>query len=222
MSSGLSNVNYKAAGMAAVAIAGLPAAWNVVARNEYRRHTLETVLGGKLRGAYVLAVGIFLASFARDAAFQAAMVANPSDSAIPIVPNALVAEGARHAGLILTGLKAAAAALLAAGTTLVVTSFTRLGITGTYLGDYFGLLMTERVTAFPFSHFDNPMYLGATVNFFAAALAQNNGVGVALTAWVALVYHVSTTYFENPFTTMIYSDAAAAEADAKGKQTSSK
>lgn len=33
----------------------------------------------------------------------------------------------------------------------------RLGVVGTYLGDYFGILMEERVTAFPFNVMDDPM-----------------------------------------------------------------
>lgn len=201
-------INYKAVGMAAVAIAGLPAAWNVVARNEYHRHTLERLFKGKRRGAYFLAASIFVGSFFRDAAFQAAMAANPPERALPVLPTSWFAGSQERLSAALTGLKAVGAALFAAGTTLVVSSFLRLGVTGTYLGDYFGITMDERVTAFPFSHFENPMYLGATLNFLGAALSQNNGVGVCLTGWVALVYHVSTTYFENPFTAMIYSRKA--------------
>lgn len=34
--------------------------------------------------------------------------------------------------------------LLAAGSTLVVSSMWKLGVTGTYLGDYFGILMDVR------------------------------------------------------------------------------
>lgn len=218
MPSVLSGVDVKAVGMAAVAIAGLPAAWNVVARNEYHHHTLERLLRGKKRGAYFLAAAIFLASFVRDAAFQRAMDANPPAQAIPLLPASLTAGSADKLRAAMGGLKAVGAALFAAGTTLVVSSFLRLGVTGTYLGDYFGIKMSERVTAFPFSHFENPMYLGATLNFLGAAVAQNNGVGVLLTGWVALVYHVSTTYFENPFTAMIYQeDSTSASTQAAKK-----
>lgn len=41
--------------------------------------------------------------------------------------------------------------LYAIGMIFVVSSSIRLGITGTYCGDYFGILMKERVTGFPFN-----------------------------------------------------------------------
>lgn len=46
----------------------------------------------------------------------------------------------------------------------------RLGITGTYLGDYFGILMKERVTGFPFNVTDDPMYNGGSLLFLGYAL----------------------------------------------------
>lgn len=207
-------IHYRSLGMAAIAIAGLPTLWNIVARNEYHRHTIERLVRDKKRGAYVLAAAIFIGSGLRDWAFHAAMTKNPS-SVLPLLCSG--AFGNVKPSTVRTVMKGVGAAMLATGTTLVVSSFARLGVTGTYLGDYFGILMTERVTAFPFSHFDNPMYLGATLNFLAASIAENNAVGALLTGWVALVYHVSTKYFENPFTSMIYSkraedDAAKAQA----------
>jgi len=45
-----------------------------------------------------------------------------------------------------------------------------LGITGTYLGDYFGILMDARVTGFPFNVLENPMYIGSTMNFLGISL----------------------------------------------------
>ena len=69
---------------------------------------------------------------------------------------------------------------------LVLTSMARLGVTGTYLGDYFGILMKKRVTGFPFNVTENPMYNGATLNFLALALwwggtrMQNEGLAAAV------------------------------------------
>lgn len=190
-------------GMAVIAIAGLPAAWNIVARNEYRHQTIERCVGSKKVGAYLLAAAIFGASFLRDVAFKRAMDDNPS-AVLPILCPC-VADGST--GAVATALTVAGGALMASGTLLVVTSFARLGVTGTYLGDYFGIKMKEPVTAFPFNRFENPMYLGSTLNFLGAAVAQNSGVGLALTGVVALVYHVATTYYENPFTAKIYADS---------------
>lgn len=42
-------------------------------------------------------------------------------------------------------------ALYTVGLLFVVGSSIQLGITGTYCGDYFGILMKERVTGFPFN-----------------------------------------------------------------------
>jgi len=62
------------------------------------------------------------------------------------------------------------AVLFAFGQTFVVTSTWALGITGTFLGDYFGILMDQRVEGFPFNVLCDPMYVGSTMCFAAAAL----------------------------------------------------
>ena len=62
------------------------------------------------------------------------------------------------------------AALFALGQTFVVTSTWALGITGTFLGDYFGILMDHRVEGFPFNVLRDPMYVGSTLCFAATAL----------------------------------------------------
>jgi Phospholipid methyltransferase len=62
------------------------------------------------------------------------------------------------------------AALFALGQTFVVTSTWALGVTGTFLGDYFGILMDERVEGFPFNVLRDPMYVGSTMCFTATAL----------------------------------------------------
>ena len=73
--------------------------------------------------------------------------------------------------------KAVSAGLYVIGFTLVGSSYWRLGLTGTYLGDYFGILMDSRVTGFPFNVTNNPMYNGATLLFIAHAL------------WYVLIMH---------------------------------
>ncbi|KAK9759663.1 Phosphatidyl-N-methylethanolamine N-methyltransferase [Basidiobolus ranarum] len=79
-----------------------------------------------------------------------------------------------------------------------------LGVTGTYLGDYFGILMSHRVTGFPFNVSNNPMYQGSTMVFMASALWYGAPAGILLTAIVYLTYNVALR-FEEPFTAMIYS-----------------
>lgn len=39
-----------------------------------------------------------------------------------------------------------------------------------FTGDYFGILMDKKVTAFPFNIMENPMYWGSTANYLGLAL----------------------------------------------------
>ena len=87
-------------------------------------------------------------------------------------------------------------ALLIAGNTLVLTSMWALGITGTYLGDYFGILMDHRVTSFPFNVTDAPMYYGSTLSFLGTALWFGKPAGVLLTLEVLAVYLVALRFEE--------------------------
>ena len=71
-----------------------------------------------------------------------------------------------------------------------------LGLTGTYLGDYFGILMDHRVTSFPFSISDAPMYYGSTLSFLGTAVLYGKPAGILLTAEVLVVYLVALSYEE--------------------------
>lgn len=62
------------------------------------------------------------------------------------------------------------AVLFGLGQLFVVTSTWALGVTGTFLGDYFGILMDHRVEGFPFNVLRDPMYVGSTMCFAATAL----------------------------------------------------
>jgi len=99
--------------------------------------------------------------------------------------------------------KALAVALLGSGNVLVLSSMWALGITGTYLGDYFGILMDEMVTGFPFNVTDAPMYYGSTMSFLGSAIWLGKPAGIALSALVFVVYRVALS-FEDPFTAGIY------------------
>lgn len=105
-------------------------------------------------------------------------------------------------------------ALLAAGNTLVLSSMWALGVTGTYLGDYFGILMDEMVTGFPFNVSSAPMYHGSTLSFLGTAVWFGKPAGVVLTGLVWVVYSVALRY-EDPFTAEIY---AKREREQKGKK----
>jgi len=113
-------------------------------------------------------------------------------------------------------LQYSAYALIALGAVLVAAAYYRLGIVGTYLGDYFGILMSERVTGFPFNVMEDPMYNGSTMIYLGDALLAKSVAGVLLSLVVYITYEVATRYFEGPFTAHIYEEAAKAKAK-KGK-----
>ena len=85
-------------------------------------------------------------------------------------------------------------ALFAAGQTFVITSTYALGITGTFLGDYFGILMDHRVEGFPFNVLRDPMYVGSTLSFAAVSLWYESPAGLLLTAYVYVVYVIALRF----------------------------
>lgn len=111
--------------------------------------------------------------------------------------------------------------LFATGNTLVLSSMWALGVTGTYLGDYFGILMDEMVTGFPFSVTGSPMYYGSTLSFIGSALWFGKPAGLALSALVFVVYKIALAY-EDPFTAEIYAERERSIAKGKGKRAAAK
>jgi phosphatidylethanolamine/phosphatidyl-N-methylethanolamine N-methyltransferase len=99
------------------------------------------------------------------------------------------------------------------GNVLVLSSTWALGITGTFLGDYFGILMDDMVTGFPFNVVKSPMYYGSTMSFLGTALLYGKPAGLLLTFEVFLVY-LAAKAFEDPFTSEIY---AKRERETAGK-----
>jgi phosphatidylethanolamine N-methyltransferase len=93
-------------------------------------------------------------------------------------------------------IKPYAGALFALGNILVVSSMWALGVTGTYLGDYFGILMDDMVTGFPFNVSSCPMYLGSTLNFLATSLYYGTPAGLLLTAEVWIAYVLALRFEE--------------------------
>ena len=100
-------------------------------------------------------------------------------------------------------LKPVAVLMFITGQVFVLSSFYKLGVTGTFLGDYCGILMDAPVTSFPFNVLANPMYVGSTLSFLALALFYGSPVGVLLAAEVYLVYRIALI-FEESFTKLIY------------------
>ncbi|KAJ7500727.1 phospholipid methyltransferase [Mycena galericulata] len=165
-----------------------PVAWNIVAQNEYRNKTITRLFGGNARyGCYFLAVCIFSAGMFRDSLYHRALLSQPSYALLP-APLATVLP----------------ALLFLTGQTFVITSTWALGVPGTFLGDYFGILMDARVEGFPFNVLRDPMYVGSTMSFAATALWYERPAGLLITLYVYIIY-ILALRFEGPFTDMIYS-----------------
>jgi phosphatidylethanolamine/phosphatidyl-N-methylethanolamine N-methyltransferase len=151
---------------------------------------------------YFLAATIFGLGIIRDLLYERALRRQPRH---PYLDNDL----ATYVGY----------ALIACGNILVISSTWALGITGTFLGDYFGILMDKKVTSFPFNVTDAPMYHGSTMSFLGSALVYGRPAGLLLTLEVLVVYLVALR-FEDAFTGAIYAkrDRERATAAKEGKK----
>ena len=170
---------------------------------EYHNKLLTRLFNGNsLRACYALAIVIFSLGIFRDFLYSPI----PTSTPYPYHPrnrstnrtstcsykSALDAQP-YHPSFHLPLL---AYALIGAGNILVLSSMWALGITGTYLGDYFGILMDEPVTSFPFNITGAPMYYGSTLSFLGTALLYGKPAGVALTGEVLAVYLAALQFEE--------------------------
>ncbi|THZ81142.1 phospholipid methyltransferase [Aureobasidium pullulans] len=188
-----------------------PTFWNTAARSEYHNKTITKLFGGNsLYGCYALAVTIFTIGIIRDSIDSTRSGESltydkcTADLDFSSYERALRTQPTHP---LLTGpvSNALALALFTSGNILVLTSMYALGITGTYLGDYFGILMDEMVTGFPFNICSAPMYYGSTLSFLGSALWFGKPAGVVLTGVVFVVYKIALR-FEDPFTGGIYAE----------------
>jgi len=186
-SKGLVDFDQRSLAIAAASIAFNPIFWNTAARQEYHNKVLTKLAGGNSRKAcYGLAITIFSLGIFRDFLYERALRQQPSH---PLLQTTLATY--------------IAYALIACGNILVLSSMWALGITGTYLGDYFGFLMDEMVTGFPFNITSAPMYYGSTMSFLGTAVLFGKPAGILLTLEVLVVYLLALR-FEDPFTAGIY------------------
>lgn len=168
-------------------IAFNPIFWNIAARLEYKTKVITKLTGGARNGCYLLALTIFSLGIYRDQVYHQALLTQPSFQ--PLVESQVI--------------KALAIATFGFGNVLVLSSMWALGVTGTYLGDYFGILMDHRVTGFPFNINDNPMYNGSTLCFLGTALWYGKPTGILVASFVFVMYKIALM-FEEPFTAKIY------------------
>jgi phosphatidylethanolamine N-methyltransferase len=197
-----------------------------VAQKEYRNKTITHVFGGNARlGCYFFALYIFSAGRLRDHLYVAhffflslpPLLSFPDQAAHPTHPtysylSAILEQP--HARLLPAPLDTLVPiALFVAGQTFVVTSTWTLGITGRFLGDYFGILMNARVECFPFNVLRDPMYVGSTMCLAATALwcvpcfawlrgrltfpsfcRYERPVGLLITLYVYVVYTIALKF----------------------------
>lgn len=185
--------------LAAAHITFNPFFWNVSARLEYKTKLYSRIFGSAKVGCYVLATITFLIGLTRNFVVIVAVTRQLSLEA--------------YLGLeTIAYMKVIGTLCIITGLTLAISSMIKLGITGTYLGDYFGMLKDSRVTAFPYNVVDNPMYVGSTIAFLGLAVRMMSPIGFLLTIYIWLVYNIAL-FFEEPFTNEIYAqkDANAAK-----------
>lgn len=173
---------------AVASIIAAPLIWNILARLEFYTHILtKLAFGNKYWGCYVLAVYIFSFSLFRDH---------------------LILQAVQHQAKWI-GLNDNVALLgyvfMGMGQLFALTSLYKLGVTGTYLGDYFGIYMNERVTSFPFNTVEHPMYYGSTLTFLGTSFVYKSPVGLVLTGVIFIMYLIAIQ-IEGPFTTYIYTE----------------
>ncbi|KAG0303638.1 Phosphatidyl-N-methylethanolamine N-methyltransferase [Dissophora globulifera] len=175
-----------------------PTFWNIVARREYHTRFITNIFkGNRFYSCYTLAATIFTLGLIRDAIFKIAIDHQPKAECMSMLP-----------------IQAFGVLAFIVGNVFVLSSMWVLGVTGTYLGDYCGILMDERVTSFPFNVNDNPMYNGTVMVFLGTAIWSLSPAGIYLSYVVHFVYRIALR-FEGPFTTEIYNKRDRERAAAK-------
>lgn len=163
------NLHDLALWQAAVVIFLHPVLWNVIGR---AHHATRLFRRAPRFGVVLMAVWIFVVGLYRDVLFNVAIGNQQRDK---------VLYGSLSMRLL--GINC-----LVTGAILVLSSFYRLGFYGTYLGDYFGILMDEKISKFPFNILEDPMYDGSSLAFLGKAILGQSSAGVILSIWVYFVY----------------------------------
>ncbi|XP_022103357.1 phosphatidylethanolamine N-methyltransferase-like [Acanthaster planci] len=173
--------------LAATNIMFNPLFWNIMARFEFKTKTISKLCGGPRMGCVFLGATIFFLSAVRGRRYQLVLYHQPVWTAFqtPLV---------HYVGVAITAL----------GLIFTLSSFFTLGFYGTFLGDYFGIVMEHRVTGFPFNLMENPMYWGTTMEYLGYALWYGpSPAGLLLTVLLAICYKIAIV-IEGPHTDEVY------------------
>lgn len=163
-----------------------PLFWNVITRFEYHTHLVSKTAGGPKRGCTLLAFGILAFNYLRTGLFHKVM--DNHDTCDPLENPIFNVLGYL---------------LIIIGAVFVISSSYKLGFFCCFMGDYFGILLDERVTGFPFNVLDDPMYVGSGLVYLGFSFQHASVIGLVLTGFIALSYAIALL-FEQPFTAKIY------------------
>ena len=155
-----------------------PFIWNVIGRVEYKTKCFSKFFGTPLRGVYASSILIFSLGITRNFLFK------------------FVVDEQQKLDLPYLYIDIIGYIIYAIGIVLVVGSSIQLGVIGTYLGDYFGILFPNRITGFPYNITDSPMYDGSVLNFLGHSIINRSPVGVLLTIWVWIIYRIGCMFEE--------------------------
>lgn len=165
-----------------------PVTWNLIARWEFHTKVFTKITGDNRLAADIFAHLLIEMGILRNFLFKKTI---EGQMGYPVGEEYKITA-------ILVGYS-----LIFFGSFFVFMTFYRLGIHGVYYGDYFGILMKEKVTAFPFNFLDNPMYIGSTSIFLGTTLLYVSPTGLLLTLLVMFMYNMAS-FLENPMTDLIY------------------
>ena len=165
-----------------------PLFWNIVTRLEYNTHLVSKTTGGPKRGVTLLAVGILSFNYLRTGLFHKVM--ENHSTCYPLASPVFNILGYL---------------LIAIGAVLVISSSYKLGFFCSFMGDYFGILLDERVTGFPFNILEDPMYLGSGLVYLGFSFQHASVIGFVLTGCIGFSYAIAVL-FEQPFTAKIYAN----------------
>jgi phosphatidylethanolamine N-methyltransferase len=166
-----------------------PVTWNLIARWEFHTKIFTKITGDNRLAADIFAHILIEMGVFRNYIFEKAIsrqMRYPIDSAYCDYIYSLGCGLAIFGGI------------------LVLMAYYRLGIHGIYYADYFGLLMKEKVTVFPYNLVNNPLYIGSTSIFLGLSVMHLSPAGVLLTILVWFMYKLASL-MENPMTDLIYS-----------------
>ena len=188
MSSSLIDLSDRNLHWTALVIVLCPLIWNVLARLCHRLIPKQTPMSQRYFICYLLMIWIFCFSSYRDYLVRQTILRQPKS--LPITNDSLLFTSLSIVFFLL-------------GQVFVLSSFYKLGLTGTFLGDYCGILMDAPVRTFPFNVLNNPMYVGSSLSFLGIALFYRSPIGLLLTLEIYFVYRIALL-FEEPYTAWIY------------------